>query len=75
MSNSQVLEHVKNGNTLQIPAGVKPQLWVFFCLEMFQKAETAVDKRRNILKYRECVQHEYYRRSWEKQVFHRLEFC
>jgi serine/threonine protein kinase len=26
MSNSQVLEHVKNGNTLPIPAGVKPQL-------------------------------------------------
>jgi len=26
MSNNQVLEHVKNGNTLSIPAGVKPQL-------------------------------------------------
>ncbi|XP_021935929.1 receptor-type guanylate cyclase gcy-4-like isoform X2 [Zootermopsis nevadensis] len=26
MSNSQVLEHVKSGNTLPIPAGVKPQL-------------------------------------------------
>lgn len=26
MGNNQVLEHVKNGNTLSIPAGVKPQL-------------------------------------------------
>ncbi|XP_069698476.1 uncharacterized protein [Periplaneta americana] len=26
MSNNQVLEHVKNGNTLSIPMGVKPQL-------------------------------------------------
>jgi hypothetical protein len=28
MSNSQVLDHVKSGNTLSIPTGVKPQLWV-----------------------------------------------
>ena len=26
MSNNQVLEHVKNGNTLPIPSGIKPQL-------------------------------------------------
>jgi serine/threonine protein kinase len=26
MSNSQVLDHVKSGNTLSIPTGVKPQL-------------------------------------------------
>jgi len=40
MSNNQVLEHVKNGNTLSIPAGVKPQLWVLvFSIEMLQKFE------------------------------------
>jgi hypothetical protein len=38
MGNNQVLEHVKNGNTLSIPAGVKPQLWVLvLALEMSQK--------------------------------------
>lgn len=26
MTNNQVLEHVKQGNTLEIPRGVKPQL-------------------------------------------------
>lgn len=26
MSNNQVLEHVKKGNTLKIPLGIKPQL-------------------------------------------------
>lgn len=26
LSNNQVLEHVKNGMTIEIPAGVKPQL-------------------------------------------------
>lgn len=26
MSNNQVLEHVKNGMTIEIPEGVKPQL-------------------------------------------------
>jgi hypothetical protein len=26
LSNNQVLEHVKTGNTLAIPSGIKPQL-------------------------------------------------
>lgn len=28
LSNSQVVEHIKSGNSLTIPSGVKPQLYV-----------------------------------------------